>query len=172
MTITKQRVACRCGHVFDADMVSGPIAVAVASMQAVRCPECGGNEVGLGGAYGDAPPLTAPMEQRARWWRERGETGLSSLTIWAALAGSITKDPSYPYDPDDYRRCKLLLDLIPEWRTRLCEVTKRFPWFLPFESRWDEFDRLYTEEAPSGTAPKLYDLMQIAGSEAERIRYK
>ena len=134
MTISKFRVTCKCGHVFDAEVVTdAPISVAVASMKAVHCPKCGSGDVGLGGSYDDAPPLTTSIQDRATWWKERGEVGVSSETIWCAFTQS--SDPRfgacYPYDPDDYRRCKLLLDLIPEWRTTLIVVVARFPWFKP-----------------------------------------
>lgn len=172
MTITKQRVTCKCGHVFDAEIVAGPIIVALASMEAIRCPECGGGEFGLGGSYDDAPPLEASLEDRAAWWKMRGETGISSLTIWCALAGGRSDSYCYPCDPDDFRRCKLLLDLIPEWRPRLGEVTKRFPWFAPFERRWEEFEELYRVESPRQTCPALYNLMQTASAEADKIRWQ
>ena len=173
MTISKFRVTCKCGHVFDAEVVTdAPISVAVASMKAVHCPKCGSGDVGLGGSYDDAPPLTTSIQDRATWWKERGEVGVSSETIWCAFTQS--SDPRfgacYPYDPDDYRRCKLLLDLIPEWRTTLIVVVARFPWFNPFADRWDEFDRLWAIESPKKTCPKLYALMDVARKEADKIR--
>lgn len=173
MTITQERCTCKCGHVFEAEIVTNaPIAVAPASMKAVHCPKCGSHSVGLGGAYDDAPPLTASEIDRAQWWRERGEIGTSSLTIWCAFTGGSTphRDFCYPLDPDDFRRCKLLLDLLPEWRNDLQRVTARFRWFAPFVDRWDIFDALYAEEAPKKNCQKLYALMQIARKEADDMR--
>jgi hypothetical protein len=176
MNIVKERVTCKCGHVFEAEMVmNAPVAVSIASIKAVRCPKCGSQKIGLGGAYDDAPPLTAPLIERAAWWRERGETGTSSLTIWHAFTGGHNphREFYWPLDPDDFRRCKLLLDLLPEWRADLAKVTERFAWFKPFADRWDEFDALYANESKSKKqlAPKLYTAMQAACREAEIIRY-
>lgn len=173
MTITQQRCTCECGHVFEAELVTdAPIAVVAASMKAVHCPKCGNHSVGLGGSYDDAPPLTASELDRAQWWRERGEVGTSSLTIWCAFTGGVSphREFRYPLDPDDFRRCKLLLDLMPEWRRELQRVTARFAWFGPFVERWAEFEALYAEESPNKSCPKLYVLMQVARKEAEELR--
>lgn len=174
MTITKQRVTCKCGHVFEAEMVTdAPIDVWIASAKAIRCPKCSSDEVGLGGAYDDAPPLTASVQERAGWWRDRGEVGSSSLTIWGAITGGHIPrgEVCWPLDPDDFRRCHLLLALIPEWHAELGKVTAKFPWFAPFEQRWPEFERLYAKEVATGLCPKLYNAMKVADREAEKLRY-
>lgn len=156
MTITQQRVTCKCGHVFEADLVTdAPLAITIASMKAIHCPKCGSSECCIGGGYDDAPPLTAPIAERAAWWRERGEVGTSSESIWSAFAGSGIRHPCYPLDPDDFRRCRLLLALIPEWRADLSPLVARYPWFAPFVDRWDEMDRLFDLEAPTGSCEKL-----------------
>jgi hypothetical protein len=153
---------------------NAPISVATASWEAVRCPSCGSGPeaIGFGGGYKDAPPLTASIMERASWWRNRGEIGTSSLTIWCAFIGKLSPHGrfDYPHDPDDFHRCKQLLDLIPEWRETLGEVVHRFSWFYPFSSRWNEFEALWAEESSKKRCPRLYDLMQVAGREAEAIR--
>jgi hypothetical protein len=175
MTISKERYTCKCGEVFEAEVVTNaPVDVTLASMRTVRCPKCGRGpkEIFMGGAFKDAPPVTEPIEVRAEWWLLRGEVGVSSRTIFSAMTGGTARVYDFPHDPDDFRRCKLLLDLIPEWRAELGKVTERFPWFKPFIERWDQFEALYAEELPTGRgmAPKLYDLMQVAREEADRIR--
>lgn len=170
MKIDKQRFTCKCGQVFDGDLVvDAPIAVVIASMRAVRCPACGKANPGLGGAYKDAPPLSASVEVRADWWERRGERGTSSNTIYAAFTGGATPQwAGVPRDPDDYRRCRQLLEVIPEWRQSLHVVAGRFPVFAPMVERWNEMDALYDEESPSGTCPKLFDLMQELRKQGER----
>lgn len=174
MTISKIRVTCqKCEHVFDAEVVTDcPVSVGVASMQAIRCPECGSDKVGLGGNYNDAPPLTAPLLDRARWWKQRGERGTSSNTIFNAFGADELPLGRHdiPHDPADFRRCKRLLDLIPEWRSQLHRVVVQFPYWKPFVDRWDEMEALYNEERPKGEAPKLYALMQELAKQAEDIR--
>lgn len=175
MKIAEQRITCKkCKHVFDSEIVlEAPIAVTIASMNAIRCPACGSDEAVMGGAYDDAPEATSSIEQRAAWWIKRGDTGTSSLTIWAAFTGGINPhvEDSWPHDPDDFQRCKKLLDLIPEWRGQLAVVTKIFPWLKPFTDRWDKFESLWEKEFPSGRCPKLYREMKIAAVEAKMIRY-
>jgi hypothetical protein len=174
MTISKLRLTCKCGNVFDGEIVTHcPVAVAIASMRVVTCPQCGSHEVSLGGgSYDDAPPLSTPIEVRAAWWYERGETGTSSLTIWCAFTDGISPHGqfSYPHDLDDYRRCKQLLDLIPEWRAKLYTVTARFPWWRPFVSLWNAFDSLWAEESSEGTCLKLSFLLGCAAKEADVMR--
>lgn len=76
------------------------------------------------------------IEDRANWWIAYGEVGRSSATIWHVMTGkpmprvgwgAAPSRPDRPYDMDDWRRCELLLDLIPEWRPRLHEVVERYP---------------------------------------------
>lgn len=174
MNIDKMRCTCKkCSHVFDAEIVVNcPISVAAASMEAVRCPKCHSSDCGLGGNYGDAPPPTAPRLDRARWWNTRGERGTSSNTIFWAFDGGMLQSHGHdiPYDPADYRRCRLLLDLFPEWRATMHVVSDRLPYWKPFVDAWDQMDALYDEEYPKGTAPKLYALMQGLVKQSKAIK--
>jgi hypothetical protein len=170
MKIVEQRMMCHCGHVFEAELVlDAPVALAVASMKFVRCPKCHSKKVYLGGGYSDAPLLTASINERAQWWRARGDCGTSSVTIWCSMTGERHATYHWPLDPDDFRRCKKLLDLIPEWRKDLKKVVDRFQWFKPFADRWGEFELLYEKESQFGRAQKLYHEMQKACVEAETI---
>ena len=109
--------------------------------------------------------------ERAVYWIINGETGSSSLTIWAVMMGAVDLDNNesqadhdIPCDPDDFSRCYELLKLIPEWRERLPEVAEVFAGILPawklLVEKWDVLTALYEEEHESGEAPKLYDLLQ------------
>ena len=118
------------------------------------------------------------IEQRVILWFLTGETGISSKTICYALSGlhlctyikkedeilysQSSRNWSVPHDPSDFRRCYLLLEFIPEWRSRLPEVAERFPKWKPFVDAWDELESLYKEEInnPDGRAPKLYARMR------------
>lgn len=176
MTISKLRVTCKkCKAVSEVDVITNaPISVCVASMNAARCPSCGSDKLGLGGAHSGAPPLSKSIIDRAAWWFERGETGISSLTIYVAMAGGYRADHdcNWPCDPSDFRRCKQLLDLIPEWRADLSKVTARFPWFKPFEDNWGEFERLYAQEHKFDVAPRLYKEMKRVEEQARAIQSK
>lgn len=111
-----------------------------------------------------------PLQQRALVWASQGETGVSSLTIFAVMTGAedapdigrIRRNFRYapPRDPADFRRCYLLLKLIPEWKTRLPEVAERFPNWGGLVQQWDELTQLYEEERENGQCPKLYVAIQ------------
>ena len=111
-------------------------------------------------------------EVKAETWMLEGEVGTSSKTIWAVMMGVITvprrcdnRHYDTPHDPDDFKRCYKLLSLFPEWRKRLGEVGRIFPKWLPFVREWARMESLFIEEAPSGSCPKLYELMQSLAEE-------
>ncbi len=101
-----------------------------------------------------------------RWLTGR-DTGVSSKTIAAVLAGAV--DPharaftyDVPADPDDFGRCYRLLLLMPEWRARLPEVAERFPAWTPLVDAWDELTAMYERAVASGTgrADEMYQRMR------------
>lgn len=104
-------------------------------------------------------------------WILEGEVGVSSKTMYAALTGTITEPTQCsrhydtPKDPDDFKRCWKLIVLFPEWRKRLDIVGKVFPKWQPFIREWRWLEALYIEEAPSGSCPKLYELLQRLNDE-------
>ncbi len=97
-------------------------------------------------------------------WLLGGDTGMSSKTICAVMAGA--KTPPYcgdvPGDPDDFGRCYRLLKLIPTWRERLQEVADRHKEWGPLVREWTELERMYeAEETRRQATPKtLYRRMQ------------
>ena len=176
MKIQIQRLTCMvCEHVFESEtVVDAPVEVWIASVRAVHCPQCGaGSEkLGLGGAFGDTPPLTESIEIRAAWWKRRGDVGVSSETIWATLGGGHMRNPDIPHDPDDFNRCRVLLALIPEWRSQLSLVSERYPWWEPFIDAWDELDLMFTEEdGRQWKKPnRMYGRMQVLETVSRRMR--
>lgn len=124
----------------------------------------------------EGPPApgvaTRHIYERLAWWMDHGEVGTSSLTIASVLdkggSGRLAahKDRrGVPHDPDDFRRCQLLLNLIPEWREQLWRVARVHPEWGPLVENWPELEALYREELPSGQAPKLYARMSELNSE-------
>ena len=103
---------------------------------------------------------------RPEQWIVEGEIGVSSKTMWAVLM-DVAHGPQrldgrhydIPHDPDDFRRCfKLIIQV--GWRARLPEVAECFPAWKPYIERWNDLEKLYIEEHPSGRFPRLYALMQ------------
>ena len=65
-----------------------------------------------------------PVEQRALNWALSSDTGISSEAIAKHMTGSGAVRMMPPSDADDRSRCIRLLELIPEWITRLPEMVK------------------------------------------------
>lgn len=89
------------------------------------------------------------------------------------MTGTVTSTPfagrfGLPADPDDFRRCHILLCLFPEWRRNLSKVSAVFPDWQPMVERWAEMERLFVEEWHTGSAPKLYALMSELRKEGWR----
>ena len=110
---------------------------------------------------------------RINIWLQLGERGISSNTICYVLSGlhelqlegfeeELRWLGSPPKDPSDFRRCRELLKIIPEWKSRLKEVSYVFPAWKSYAENWDKMEELYQEECnnKSGLAPKLYDFMK------------
>lgn len=100
-------------------------------------------------------------------WLMHGETGLSSKCIVQAMLGVITPegscDPIYhPHDPADLRRCMLLLDKLPQWRSRLQEMATVSPAWAALAKKWPELERMLREEMAAGhKAPRTYEAMKL-----------
>lgn len=114
--------------------------------------------------------MKLPVEQRAMMWATFGEQGISSRTIFSVMTGVLKYEREFPcdqwrfnvpHDPADFRRCYLLLKLIPEWRERLDEMAKAFEKWRPFVDHWDEMTALWEQERKNRDrcAPKLFELM-------------
>jgi hypothetical protein len=97
-------------------------------------------------------------------WIVGGDTGTSSMTIWAVMTGRPMphddQDPDIPHDPSDFGRCYRLLESFPAWRARLAEVADAHPAWAGLVGEWAELEALYRSEHPSGRAPQLYARMK------------
>ena len=65
-----------------------------------------------------------PIEQRALFWALSGDTGVSSEAIAKHMTGISKQRIMPPSDADDRGRCIRLLELIPEWISRLPEMVQ------------------------------------------------
>jgi hypothetical protein len=102
-------------------------------------------------------------------WLAFGERGISSEAIVHKLA--FDREPSsrhcYPYDPDDFRRCELVLRQVFGLRHKLHVMADVSPVWAGLVARWDELVALMEEECPDvwdryprGAAPRAYKIMQ------------
>lgn len=166
-------VHCKsCRHEWAVAFAPMEISLLVRAMSAGRaCAMCGSIESPM---MGWAPGWDKPIADV--WaWIFRGDTGTSSLTIWAHFMGrkppdkvSEGDDPvtlgEPPGDQWDFARCAQLLRIAPAtWRENLPTLAARLPRWKPFIDRWSELTGLFDEEWPQavegGPMPKLALLM-------------
>jgi hypothetical protein len=120
--------------------------------------------------------VTVTLPDGAAKWLDSGEQGLSSKSIFTKLSDlNIMGDWSRwglqtPSDPDDLRRCILLLDMVPEWRERIFEMSVISDKWAAAARHWAELDNLFNEECPNWRsnkyawrAPKTYERMKEIG---------
>jgi hypothetical protein len=102
----------------------------------------------------------------AKRWLEQGERGLSSETMFTRFTGiELDGNRDAPADGDDFRRCRLLLDQVPEFQAKLHlmkDVSKE--WHGLVDS-WQELCDVMDDEAPDwrkreGTSRRLNAKMQ------------
>lgn len=103
----------------------------------------------------------------ANEWIISEDTGISSITIWAVMTGTVAKPQEcglgkydIPHDPGDFGRCYRMLKMFPEWRARINEVGEIFPKWKPIIAIWGELESLWETESPTGRCPIMYDRMQ------------
>lgn len=107
-------------------------------------------------------------------WLASGERGISSEAIVSQLTGQPVGrrwgGGDHPYDPDDFRRCEMLLRAYPLARLVFPELMrKRSVIWAALVDHWDEIVELMESEAPGvfsrsprwgAGAPKAYALMK------------
>ena len=85
-------------------------------------------------------------------WLANGERGVSSNTIVTHLTGIYTLGPyqrrSHPYDPDDLRRCRLLLEAVPELEANFANMATCSGVWGKLVLHWQELCDLMDREAP------------------------
>jgi hypothetical protein len=103
-------------------------------------------------------------------WLSFGERGASSNAIVEQLTGLPTcrrfgSPFDHPHDPDDLRRCRLLLEAVPEIAQQFHKMAAASPTWALLVQHWAELCRLMDQEAPAwrsghGRAPATFELMQ------------
>lgn len=110
--------------------------------------------------------LTKPktLDEWARSWI----VGASSAAIFCTLTGLMPPQWPHgrsafdaPHDGSDFWRCMTLLDIAPEFRTRLGEVAAAVPAFAPLVPEWARLEALCRADK----GPELYaEIGRLRGS--------
>jgi len=101
-------------------------------------------------------------------WLASGERGTSSDTLFTHLTGiTATRGyESHPLDPDDFRRCELLLRQVSGLRERLHLARQISPVWEKLVEHWDEIVEMLEHEIPgyfegeTGKARRTYAFME------------
>jgi len=104
------------------------------------------------------------MKDQILTWFAMGRVGLSSKAMAVCMAGLDPKDKSHPHDPDDFNRCLLFLDSVPEARGHLDKLRNFSPEWDSLVDHWAEIEVEFLREAGldwchGKRAPKTYAIM-------------
>ena len=111
------------------------------------------------------------ISEAATKWLAGGQRGISSETIFTHLTGidalgDWRKD--HPHDSADFRRCRLLLEQVPELVPLFPRMAEVSPQWAALVEQWDTICATMDEEAPAWRegrgqrCPKTYDLIKQA----------
>lgn len=107
-------------------------------------------------------------------WLLTGRVGSSSKAMAAHLCG-YSCEGDYPLDPDDFNRCLLFLQAVPEARPELHRMATVSPVWAALVARWDEIEKSFLDEAgldwsKGNRASNTYRLMNkiIDGASANK----
>lgn len=80
-------------------------------------------------------------------WLAGGERGISSDSIVSHIWGLPNpRRVGHPLDPDDFKRCLMLLDASPETKARLAEMAAVSPQWKSLVENWDSLERIFVTE--------------------------
>lgn len=121
-------------------------------------------------------------QEKALWWMNYGEHGTSSKTIWNVMMEDFTRgvmiapgtldkvtmdacEYSHPYDPDDFRRCYVLLNTIPEWKGKLDKMRNVSEVWNRLVDNWDKLTIMLEEamklEEDGKNSDKMMKFMDV-----------
>ena len=113
-----------------------------------------------------SPDENATEMQNRNKWIECGEHGVSSKTIYSVLSGVPIMSPNrycHPLDPDDFRRCYLLLQFVPSWRQRIGEMASISPTWAALVANWGKLENMLEAAMKKRKAPEMYEFMKTLG---------
>lgn len=105
--------------------------------------------------------------QKLQWWLANGERGMSSDAMYARISKLGTRKhnvlTNHPIDPDDFRRCYLLLKTIPEWRGEMDKMRVVSDVWDKLVGNWDKLTEMLEEQMKTKTDNGMYKFMKELG---------
>jgi hypothetical protein len=115
------------------------------------------------------------FSEAARRWLSYGEVGASSAAMFWGCTGHIprgakvnVKDPAWPLDPADLRRCLALVESVPECAAGPESMRGKSEAWTRLADAWPSLLESIAAEVPEwrsgkgGNAPKTYEMMKRA----------
>jgi hypothetical protein len=102
---------------------------------------------------------------KAHFWWNRGEKGISSECIYNTIMG-LPKGrwgAMTPSDPDDFRRCYLLLKTVPEWKAKLYLLKPLSETWSNLVDNWDKLTEMLEDLMVKKKDNGMYDFMKKLG---------
>lgn len=111
---------------------------------------------------------TVGLSRDAVEWLAVGQRGASSESMFHRFTGLAGLDQgAYPHDPADFKRCRLLLEQVPEFAPMLPLMSDVSPAWAGLVQNWATLCDQMDAESPEwredkGSAPETFRLMRLA----------
>ncbi len=112
------------------------------------------------------------LSDAAARWLASGERGISSNSIFTYLTGVNALGDwtqGYPLDPSDFRRCRLLLDQVPELAEQFPRMANASKTWARLVRDWDAICKAMDKELPDwrtppkrSSCPEAYKLIKLS----------
>lgn len=120
------------------------------------------------------------LSHEAIKWLAIGEHGSSSKCMFYYFTGikqnADFDDKAYPHDPSDFRRCRLLLEQVPEFKPKLSKMAGVSDIWKSLIDSWEVLCDTMDSESPTwkikqGSAPNTYSLIQAITNKSKVINF-
>jgi hypothetical protein len=90
------------------------------------------------------PPADMSHFHRVEFWKKYGEQGTSSKTMWLMLRyGTIMPGADHPHDIDDFSRCHMPLEMVPDWRKEMEKMKEVSAVWESLANYWEVLTEMY-----------------------------